>query len=128
MNIDNQNKYPAWNRLMDIVFRTTHVGVMSVLFGGLVFEVPRYRLVTLGYLVIITGFLLVASEIYHRRYWLFQVRGILVILHAGLFGILHFYPNFVIPLLTGALIIGMVGSHMPKRFRCYSFLHKRMVD
>ncbi|MFH0974578.1 MAG: hypothetical protein V1874_02205 [Spirochaetota bacterium] len=128
MDTENKKKYPVWNRIMDIVFRTIHVGVISILFGGMVFGVPHQRLVIWGYLVIITGFFLVASEIYHRLHWINQIRGIMVILHAGLFGVLHFYPDLAIPFLTGAIIFGMAGSHMPKRFRCYSLLHKRMLD
>lgn len=128
MNTENTHKYPTWTRVLDIIFRTAHVGMISVVSGGLVFGVPRDRLVIWGYFVIITGCLLIVSEMYHRRHWLYQVRGIFVIIHAGLFGISFFYPNLALLFLPLAIIIGMVGSHMPKRIRYYSLLHKRFLD
>jgi hypothetical protein len=37
-------------------------------------------------------------------------------------------PDLRIPLLSVIIIFGMVGSHMPKKFRYWSFIHGRVMD
>jgi hypothetical protein len=125
-----EKKYrrPAWTRHLDVLLRTAHVAVTSVLFGGAVYGVAFYRLSLWYYLTLATGCALIASEIYHSRHWPYQGRGVMVIIHVGLLGLIRLWPGLMAPVLTAALVFGMVGSHMPKRFRYWSFVHRRVVD
>lgn len=133
--MDNKNlvtprrdaKRPSWTRTLDVILRTAHVAVTSVLFGGAVCEIPLDRLHSWNKLVIATGCALVASEVYHCRHWPYQIRGILGILHLGLLGVVHWRPELAVPVLTVVLVLGMLGSHMPKSIRYWSVLHRRVV-
>ncbi len=49
----------------------------------------------------------------------------MVYIHVGLFGLAYLRPNLAIPCLLVALIIGMTGSHMPKKWRFWEFIHGR---
>jgi hypothetical protein len=40
-----------------------------------------------------------------------------VYLHAGLFGLACLRPELALACLLAALVIGMAGSHMPKKWR-----------
>jgi TctA family transporter len=119
---------PAWTRLLDIILRTAHVLVISVFFGGAVFQLPIARLLPWRALAVATGVLLIASEIAHHRHWPFQARGLMVFIHAGLLGLVYFQPGLAIPCLLAALVVGMLGSHMPKKLRYWSFLLGRVEE
>ena len=125
---EKQARRPAWPRILDIVLRAAHVLVIGALFGGAVFKIPASRLHPWQALAVASGIALVASEVFHRRHWAHQGRGAMVYLHAGLFGLACFRPALAIPCLSAALVIGMAGSHMPKKFRHWSFLHGRVED
>ena len=124
---EKRNKRPAWTRTLDVVLRTAHVAVTSVLFGGAVCGVPFYRLFSWYYLAIATGCALIASEVYHCRHWPYQGRGVMALIHVGLLGLIHLRSDLLVPVLTAVLVFGMVGSHMPKNLRYWSFVHWRVV-
>jgi hypothetical protein len=126
--VQEKKKRPAWTRLLDIVLRTAHVAGTSVLFGGAICGVPLSRLFSWHLLAISTGCALIASEVYHNRHWLYQGRGVMVLVHAGLLGLIRIQPDLLMPILTAVLILGMVGSHMPKKFRYWSFIHRQVMD
>jgi hypothetical protein len=125
---ENKNNRAAWTRALDLVLRTTHVAATSVLFGATVFEVPLNRLLSWDYGAIATGSALIVLAIYHCRHWPYQVRGVMAIMHVGLFGLIQLRPDLRVPLLATVLAVGMVGSHLPKKYRHWSFVHKRVMD
>lgn len=125
---EKKNKRPAWTRVLDIILRTAHVAITSILFGAAVFDVPFSRILILLYFAIGTGCALIASEFYHSRHWPYQGRGIMVLIHATLFGLIHLLPDFIVPLMTTVIVFGMIGSHMTKKLRYWSFIHRRVVE
>ena len=125
---ENGNGRSAWIRALDIIFRTAHVAVTSLLFGGAVFHVFPLELIAWDYAALGTGSALIILAIVHSRHWPYQVRGILVVLHVGLLGLVHFLPGMKTPLLTAILVVGMVGSHLPKKYRHWSILHRQVMD
>lgn len=127
-NMEKKIRRPIWTRWLDVVLRTAHVGVTGILFGGAVFEVPLSQLHLWHNLTIATGCTLVLSEIFHSRHWIYQCRGLMVLIHVGLLGLIHLRPDLMTPILAAVTVFGMVGSHMPKAVRYWSFVHRRVVD
>ena len=121
-------KRAAWTRWLDLALRSAHVVVTSVLMGAAVFAVPYPQ--TKGWAVwaTVTGCGLIASEVYHRPWWFCQGRGVMVLIHVGLVGLIHLRPDWQAPILAAVIAVGMVGSHMPKRYRYWSFVHRRVMD
>jgi TctA family transporter len=113
---------------MDIALRTAHVLVISVLFGGAVFRIPLDQLVPFQRLAVVTGLALIVSEIFHRPHWPTQIRGVMVFIHAGLLGLVIFRPDLAVIWLLTALVVGMVGSHLPKRIRHWSYVLRRAEE
>lgn len=117
-------------RILNIALRTAHIGVTSVLFGGHVFDVRREELLLWLYLTIATGGILAVIEAYPRLRWFYQGRG------AAVFGkllllCLILIPQvwaYRVPVLVAVIVIASVGSHMPARYRYYSFVHGRVLD
>ncbi len=124
---EQRNKRPAWTRAVDVVLRTAHVAATSILFGGAVYGLPVYMLSSWRHLTLATGCALIASELYHWPHWPYQGRGVMGLIHIGLLGVVYLRPDMLRPALIAVLVFGMVGSHMPKKLRYWSFIHGRVL-
>jgi hypothetical protein len=123
-----KNQRSPLTRTVDILLRTAHIGVSAVLMGGAVFHQPLAALGPWAKLTAVTGLGLVASEVHHSRRWPYQGRGIMAMIHVGWVVALHFWLQHAALFLWCALVFGVVGSHMPKWMRHWSFLHGRPMD
>lgn len=67
-------------RGISIVFRTIHIAAIGILLGGHVFAVPDSRFLPFHYLSIISGVGLIGTELYNSCKWVYQGKGILVLI------------------------------------------------
>jgi hypothetical protein len=111
---------------MSIALRTLHIAAVGILLGGHAFEVTAVRLLPWLYLSIISGAGLIGLELYSSCKWLYQGKGVLVMLKLLLAAVAVFWEQRFW-LLLAALVVGSVGSHMPGRFRYYSIIHRRVI-
>jgi hypothetical protein len=96
-----------------------------VLLGGAWYGVPAGLLRAGLVATALTGAALLASEASHSRHWPYQVRGLFVLAHVGAIGLASAWGAGA---LTGALVVGAVGSHLPKGLRAWSLRHRAVVD
>jgi hypothetical protein len=68
-----------------------------------------------------------ALELYRTPLWLVQVRGLATLAKIALVAAVAVCWDFRIVLLTTAVVIGTVVSHMPGRYRYYSVIHGRAI-
>lgn len=113
---------PATMRWLTIAMRTAHIATTGVLFGGLILAVDFVRMGSWHWLAVATGLALLTLEWLHDRRWPHRGKGLLVLLHMGLCILIHFIAALTVPLLWLILIIGCIGSHMPRRYRHWSML------
>lgn len=113
-------------RALEIGLRTAHLGAMALLLGAARFEAPATTLRTWLAATALTGAALVASEARHSRHWIVQVRGLLVLAHVGAAGLVQLRAG--LPALAAALVIGAVGSHLPRSLRKWSIWHGAVVE
>lgn len=123
-----QKKRSGASKALDLVLRSFHVGAASVLFGGLILAVPFSRLSVWHALTIGTGGALIIAEACRSRHWIYQVRGLMAILHVGLLGLVHYRPDLLVPALTAVLACGVVGSNLPGSLRHWSVVHGQRID
>ena len=114
-------------RAFNIAFRTAHIAFTAVVVGGLVFQAGRERLSAWILLSLVTGIGLVAIEAYPSCRWFYQGRGIAVMAKLVLLCLIPLLWTYRLLILAVVIVIASVGSHMPGRFRYYSFLHRRML-
>lgn len=114
-------------RAMSIALRTVHIAAVGILLGGHVFEVTAVRLLPWLSLSIISGAGLIGIELYSSCKWLYQGKGVLVLLKLLLIAAVAVFWEQRLWLLLAALVLGSVGSHMPGRLRYYSILHRRVI-
>ncbi len=114
----------AWN----IGWRTAHIAVTGILLGGHAFEVPADRLRVMLALSVATGLIMIFLEAFPRVRWIYQGRGVLVLLKLALLGSIPFLWDWRLGILLAVVVLASVGSHMPARFRYYSLLHRKVLQ
>jgi hypothetical protein len=110
-------------RIWNIAFRTLHILAISVLVGGHAFNAPAGQLRPLLYAAIVSGIGMVLVDAYPSLQFLHQGWGIFLLVKLALLCVIPFAWNQRFPILVAVVIIGSVGSHMPKKFRHYSVLY-----
>ena len=99
----------------------------AALYGGHVFDVAAERLVPALAATLVTGAVLMAFEITRAPVWCVQVRGAATYAKLALVASVALLWEWRVLLLTVAVAIGVVTSHMPGRWRYRSLLHGRVV-
>ena len=107
--------------------RTLHLIAVGALYGGHLYAVDATRLRPALFSVLLTGGLLVCFEAWQSRVWLVQLRGVATFLKFGLLAAIGLTPDWTVALLTLAMVIGSISSHMPGRWRYHSVLHGRVA-
>ena len=118
----------AAERTVNIVVRTAHIGAMALLVGGRMLALGGGSLGLWYVLTSVTGLALLVSEASHSRHWVYQGRGLVVLAHVGAFALVAAAPAWARPAIVAALVIGSIGSHLPKAVRKWSLRHWRVVD
>ena len=117
------------SRAMSIALRTLHLAAFGMLLGGHAFGVEAERLLASLYLTILSGLGLMALEIYAvGLYWLILGKGVMVLFKLALLLVIPFFWEARVALLLLVMGIASVGSHMPARYRHYSFLHRGVIE
>ncbi len=111
--------YSGPARALNIGLRTGHLGAMAVLTGGVAFAVPAPALSSATLCTVATGAALLLSEMSHGKGWLTEGRGILALAHVAAAGAL-FAAGHPRAGAAAALVVGAVGSHLPKALRKWS--------
>ena len=120
--------YSPWARAIAIAFRTAHLAAMALLVGALQFAAPDADLRSWRVLTAVTGVALLATELTHSRHWIYQGRGVATIAHVAALAVVVAFPSMGRSGTVAALVIGSVGSHLPRGLRKWSFRHRRVVD
>jgi hypothetical protein len=114
---------PGWIRALDITMRAAHIATTGVLFGGAVFSVPFSRLISWHQGAVASGVVLALLGINQSRRWFCEIRGVMVMAHVAILGLVRLCPEHRPSIVAIALVIGAVVSHMPGDIRHWSLLH-----
>lgn len=115
-------------RALSILCRTLHLLAISILLGGHAFNAPADRLRPMLYLAIVSGAGMAFIEAYPHWQALFQGWGIFLFVKLALICAVPFAWSHRFAILVVVLVIGSVGSHMPKRLRHSWFLFGPLVE
>jgi hypothetical protein len=112
-------------RALNIALRTVHISAMGVLLGGYAFHVASGGLTVALGLTVGSGLALAAVEAGPGLTWFHEGRGLMTLVKLGLLCAVPFVRDQRFPLLLAVVVVASVGSHMPGRFRHYSWLYRR---
>ena len=118
---------PVYGRAASIGLRTAHIAVTGLLLGGHAFSAPASSLRPVLWLVIASGAGLIALDSYKSFDWVHQGWGVMLITKLILLCLVPFVWDFRVAILLIIVVIASVESHMPARFRHYSFLYRRVM-
>jgi hypothetical protein len=122
-----RDPYSSGARAMGILLRTAHLFSMALFAGGIHLGAAEASIRTWRIATVATGLGLLLVELSHGRSWIHQVRGVATVFHAGALALLAF-GGMERTACTLALVIGAVGSHMPRAVRKFSLRYGRVVD
>jgi hypothetical protein len=114
-------------RALNIALRTAHICAMGILLGGHAFDIAPERLTVILWLTIGTGVALAAVESGARLLWFHQARGFMTMAKVALICAVPLAWNFRLPILLAVIVIGSVASHMPRRYRHYSVVYRKVI-
>lgn len=114
-------------RPLRTALRTGHLLAFGALYGGHVYGVDAAALRPALLATIATGGTLMALEMYRTPAWPLQLRGLATFAKIALVAAVAAWWDARVWLLSAAVVVGGVASHMPGRLRYYSILHRRVV-
>ena len=120
--------YATAPRTVAIVARTTHILVTGIYLGGRMMNAPEESLRTWRRLTTLTGSVLLVTEVTHSpRNWAHQGRGMTTMAHVGVLTLGHLDSRLAKGAAVAALVIGSVGSHLPRTVRKWSVLTRSVL-
>jgi hypothetical protein len=124
--VNGFDPYSPGARAIALVLRTIHLGAMAMVVGGIAFDVPHAALRGWIGLTAASGVGLLVSEASHSRHWVYQGRGLAAIAHVAALGLVALGASRAA--LSLALVLGALGSHLPKKVRKWSLRHRAVVE
>ncbi len=113
---DTPREFPL-RRSVRTTLRTAHILAAGTLLGGHVFNQPATALEPWLVATVASGLVLLATDLHASLAVLFELRGLGMVLKLVLVALVPAFWDARLPLLVAALIIGVVVSHLPKRYR-----------
>mgnify|MGYP006267931671 CR=1 FL=1 len=119
--------YSGTARAVAVALRTAHLLAMAVFVGTVFAAGPDPAARTWRWLAFATGAALLVTEVTHGRDWPWQGRGVAALAHVAVLALLG-VEGMERWAVAAAVVLGSVGSHMPRSLRKWSFRHGRVVD
>jgi hypothetical protein len=114
-------------RALRTTLRTAHLVAFGALYGGHVYGVEAARLFWALAATLASGVTLMGLEMYRNPVWMIQVRGLATFAKILVVAAVALWWEARVWLLTLAIVIGGVVSHLPGRFRYYSIVHRQSI-
>jgi hypothetical protein len=111
-----------------VAARTVHLAAMGLVLGGVAYAVPEEALSTAIAVTVGSGLVLFAVDLWKGSAYLCQGNGVAVLLKLALLGLGLVFPAARLGWYLAATAVAAVGSHMPRTWRHWSFLHRRVLD
>jgi hypothetical protein len=115
-------------RVVKDAARTVHIVAMALVLGGVAYAAPA-RLLSLPLaFTVASGLLLLGLDLWKSGACLTQGSGVAVLLKLALLGLGQSFPAARFECYLAATSIASIGAHMPKSWRHWSFLHRRVIE
>jgi len=115
-------------RAWQVGARTVHIAAMGIVLGGVAFRVPVGDLVWPIAVTVASGAGLLGIELWKSCDFLCQGNGIAVLVKLALLGLGLLLPSLRFEWYVAATAVASVGSHMPRTWRHWSFLDRKVLE
>ena len=117
-----------WARPFQVALRTAHIVAMALVLGGLAQGAGAARLEGAILATVASGLLLMLLDLATGSSALTQGSGVAVLLKLALLGLGNLMPQARLPWYLAATAVASIGSHMPARWRHFSFIQWRVIE
>lgn len=107
----------SYRRGVRTALRAAHIFAAGTLLGGYIFNQPVTVLEPWLFATVLSGLLLLATDLHASLAVLLELRGLGVLIKLVLLALVPVFWDARISLLIAALVIGAVTSHMPRQHR-----------
>ncbi len=111
-----------------MLLRTVHIAGMAVMVGAAPFVADRRELRVSIALTVLSGLGLWALDLAKSCAVMVEGAGVALALKLACLLMVLAFPAARFEWYLAAVVVASVGSHMPGRWRHYSFLHGRVMD
>jgi len=118
----------AVKRWTKISLRTLHILAVAGVGGGVLFGLDRDLWINYWWLAMASGILMVIIDWVSNPIWIYQIRGVVIILKLALLLLLGYNSNWDSLILVVIIIISAVISHAPGDIRYYSIYHRKIIS
>ena len=115
-------------RVVKVAARTVHIVAMALVLGGVAWRIPALDMIAPIALTVLSGVGLLAIDLGKSFVFLYQGSGVAAVLKLALLGIGELFPSARLEWYLAATVIASIGSHTPRAWRHYSFLHRKVLD
>jgi hypothetical protein len=105
--------------------RSAHLVGLSGIGGAYFYAGPREIWLPFLALLVVSGILMAALEIWSSPYWLVEIRGLAMVAKIAMLGAAMASGQFQAAALVVVIVISGVISHAPSALRYYSVWHRR---
>ena len=110
-----------WARPVQLAARSLHIAAMAMILGALPFGADHQALRGPILLTLASGGVLLLVDLAKDAAFLVQGSGVAVLVKLGLLGLGALQPRHRLPWYLAATLVASIGSHMPGRWRHFSF-------
>jgi hypothetical protein len=114
-------------RATNIALRTAHICTAGIVAGGHIFDIGPERILLWTWTAILTGAALMILEAFPSWGYICEGRGAMVIGKLLLLCLIPWLWHARVPILIAVIVIGSVGSHMPRKYRHFSLLPRPRI-
>ena len=115
-------------RVVKVAARTVHIVAMALVLGGVAYAAPPRALLLPLALTVASGLLLLGTDLWKGGAYLAQGNGVAVLLKLALLALGQALPAVRFECYLAATAVASIGSHMPRTWRHWSFLHRRVIE
>jgi hypothetical protein len=116
------------SRACQVGARTVHVAAMGLVLGGIAFAAPHSALALPIALAVASGLLLLGIDLWKGDGYFTHGSGLAVLLKLALLGLGQLFPAARLECYLAATAVASIGSHMPRTWRHWSFLPRRVIE
>jgi hypothetical protein len=114
-------------RAWQVGVRTVHVASMGIVLGGVAYGVPAPAMPWPIGLTVASGLGLLGLDLWKSCSVLYQGSGVAVLAKLALIGLGVLFPSAQLGFYLAAAAVSSVGSHMPKAWRHWSFVDRKVI-
>lgn len=113
-------------RWLDIVLRSLHLLGIAGIAGGFLFDLPKDVWLSYWHLTIVSGGLMAIVQVWASGIWLFQVKGLAIIVKIVLLIVALKMPEWRVELFSAIVLISGISAHAPGQVRGRMLLFKSL--